>query len=187
MRFLTVKQEVDGFFYLPVADLAVEVFIDDFGPLLRCNVGDTGHGDIVSRPGIAGSIDQAGVQTQQDVRLDGKGNVPGAHFPSPTATALPRGGNTSINARLEQVLLKISSEMSPEEIEKRSRVQHRGRFSDVPIEETNGIDDKKEENLVASEMAQSALGNVVSTNTSPKKDYELGYQLTIFDIMDQVQ
>ena len=34
-----------------------------------------------------------------------------------------------INQRLKEVLESISSEMSPEEIEKRSRVQHRGRFS----------------------------------------------------------
>lgn len=37
--------------------------------------------------------------------------------------------NLRINARLEEVLLSISSQMPPEEIEKRSRVQHRGRFS----------------------------------------------------------
>lgn len=37
--------------------------------------------------------------------------------------------NLKINPRLEEVLLSISSEMSPEEIEKRSRVQRRGRFS----------------------------------------------------------
>lgn len=40
-----------------------------------------------------------------------------------------RERNLKINARLEEVLLSISSEMSPEEIEKRSRVQRRGRFS----------------------------------------------------------
>lgn len=37
--------------------------------------------------------------------------------------------NLRINARLEEVLLSIASQMSPEEIEKRSRVQQRGRFS----------------------------------------------------------
>ncbi len=37
--------------------------------------------------------------------------------------------NLKINARLEEVLLSISSQMAPEEIEKRSQVQHRGRFS----------------------------------------------------------
>ena len=41
--------------------------------------------------------------------------------------------NMSINPRLEEVLLRISSQMSPEEIEKRSRIQHRGRFSDNPV------------------------------------------------------
>ena len=37
--------------------------------------------------------------------------------------------NLKINARLEEVLLSIASEMPPEEIEKRSRIQRRGRFS----------------------------------------------------------
>lgn len=38
--------------------------------------------------------------------------------------------NLKINIRLEEVLLSISSQMSAEEIEKRSRIQKRGRFSD---------------------------------------------------------
>lgn len=38
--------------------------------------------------------------------------------------------NLKINPRLEEVLLSISSQMTPEEIEKRSRVQKRGRFSE---------------------------------------------------------
>ena len=37
--------------------------------------------------------------------------------------------NLKINQRLEEVLLSISNQMSAEEIEKRSRVQKRGRFS----------------------------------------------------------
>ncbi|WP_295639081.1 hypothetical protein, partial [uncultured Mailhella sp.] len=37
--------------------------------------------------------------------------------------------NLKINARLEEILLKIASTMSAEEIEKRSRVQKRGRFN----------------------------------------------------------
>lgn len=37
----------------------------------------------------------------------------------------------SINPRLEQVLLRIAAEMSAEDIEKRSRVQKRGRFSET--------------------------------------------------------
>lgn len=40
--------------------------------------------------------------------------------------------NLKMNKRLEEVLIKISNQMSPEEIEKRSRVQKRGRFSEVP-------------------------------------------------------
>ncbi len=41
-----------------------------------------------------------------------------------------RERNLRINPRLEEVLLDISAQMTPEEIEKRSRVQKRGRFSD---------------------------------------------------------
>ena len=37
--------------------------------------------------------------------------------------------NAKINPRLKEVLLSISSEMDQEEIEKRSRVQKRGAFS----------------------------------------------------------
>lgn len=40
-----------------------------------------------------------------------------------------RERNLRINPRLEEVLLSISSQMTPKEIEKRSRVQKRGRFS----------------------------------------------------------
>ena len=52
--------------------------------------------------------------------------------------------NLKINPRLEEVLLSISSEMTPEEIEKRSRIQHRGRFSvpnevNIPTEDTAGL------------------------------------------------
>lgn len=45
--------------------------------------------------------------------------------------------NLKINLRLEKVLLNISSQMTPEEIEKRSRVQKRGRFSDNPSGDDN--------------------------------------------------
>jgi len=37
-----------------------------------------------------------------------------------------------INPRLEEVLLRVSAEWSSEDIEKRSRVQKRGKFSDLP-------------------------------------------------------
>lgn len=40
-----------------------------------------------------------------------------------------RERNLKINPRLEEVLLSISSQMTPEDIEKRSRIQKRGRFS----------------------------------------------------------
>lgn len=40
--------------------------------------------------------------------------------------------NLKINTRLEEVLLSISSQMSAEEIEKLSRIQKRGKFSDSP-------------------------------------------------------
>ena len=43
--------------------------------------------------------------------------------------------NLKINTRLEEVLLSISSQMTPEEIEKRSRVQKRGRFSE-PVQKS---------------------------------------------------
>lgn len=42
-----------------------------------------------------------------------------------------RERNLKINNRLEEILLEISSQMSAEEIEKRSRIQKRGRFSSV--------------------------------------------------------
>ncbi len=42
--------------------------------------------------------------------------------------------NLKMNARLEEILIRIASQMSPEEIEKRSRVQKRGRFSTDPTE-----------------------------------------------------
>ena len=37
--------------------------------------------------------------------------------------------NLSINLRLEEVLLSIAAQMSPEEIEKKSRIQKRGKYS----------------------------------------------------------
>lgn len=48
--------------------------------------------------------------------------------------------NLKINKRLEEVLLRISSQMSAEEIEKRSRVQKRGRFCGGGIGEKRAVD-----------------------------------------------
>lgn len=47
--------------------------------------------------------------------------------------------NLRINPRLEQILLKISSELPPQEIEKRSRVQRRGKFSDGSFDATQRL------------------------------------------------
>jgi DNA (cytosine-5)-methyltransferase 1 len=58
--------------------------------------------------------------------------------------------NLSINSRLEQVLLSISAEMDSKEIEKRSRLQKRGRFSDL-------TDEKKNSNLCNEELNNENL------------------------------
>lgn len=65
---------------------------------------------------------------------------------------------TSINERLKEVLLRISSEWSAEAIEERSRVQKRGRFSSSGSNEKNV--------------------SVVTTSGITMD----GYQLTLFDI-----
>lgn len=49
--------------------------------------------------------------------------------------------NIKINKRLEEVLLEISSKMDLKDIEKQSRRQKRGKFSEI-IEESNEIDDE---------------------------------------------
>lgn len=54
--------------------------------------------------------------------------------------------NLRMNKRLEEILLNIADEMSEEEIEKRSRVQKRGRFSDV--QQTLNAKEIEEEQLV---------------------------------------
>jgi len=51
--------------------------------------------------------------------------------------------NLKINLRLEEVLLNISSKMSPEEIEKRSRVQKRGRFSTTSDEDDSSNNEEE--------------------------------------------
>ena len=64
--------------------------------------------------------------------------------------------NLKINERLENILINISSQMSDDEIEKKSRIQKRGRFDN--IETSNKIDqiknvlqesDKKEQDFTA--------------------------------------
>lgn len=83
----------------------------------------------------------------------------------------------NINPRLEEVLLSISSEMSAEEIDKRSRVQHRGRFStpnpgDVPIE-------KNEEDPSTFEDVPSDS----SPRASSIRNVEPDGQLSLFDLI----
>ena len=66
----------------------------------------------------------------------------------------------SMNQRLEEVLLSISSEMPPKEIEKRSRIQSRGRFSDR-IDDSIADTDPESEEFIDSNMQLSLF------NTQP--------------------
>lgn len=78
-----------------------------------------------------------------------------------------RERNLKINARLEEVLLDISSQMSAEEIEKRSRVQKRGRFSD---------------NTEDSESDSKSIESSSSPNDSNETP---GKQMSLFDYFPQ--
>ena len=78
-----------------------------------------------------------------------------------------RERNLKINARLEEVLLDISSQMTAEEIEKRSRVQKRGRFSD-PVKISSNEDDINKATLDATKSTSSE-----------------GKQLSLFDLFSQ--
>lgn len=59
--------------------------------------------------------------------------------------------NLRINQRLEKILLNIASQISSEEIEKRSRVQKRGRFS------TNSDKNNNDSNLYKKIVANSLI------------------------------
>jgi DNA (cytosine-5)-methyltransferase 1 len=86
----------------------------------------------------------ASVQPNESVFTDMSGIVcadaPEAIYMTPAGcygiVRRKRERNLTINPRLEEVLLKISSGWSAEAIEKRSRVQKRGRFSDLAKEPT---------------------------------------------------
>ncbi len=54
--------------------------------------------------------------------------------------------NIKINLRLEEILTSISKTLSPEEIEKRSRIQKRGRFS-LPVSEEASFDNSNNHTL----------------------------------------
>lgn len=76
--------------------------------------------------------------------------------------------NLKINLRLEEILMSISTQMTAEEIEKRSRVQKRGRFSDPQVNLlTNKGKNKKHQ------IASSVVSDIESI------------QMTIFDIINQ--
>ena len=85
-----------------------------------------------------------------------------------------RERNVNINERLEKVLLTISSQMSQDEIEKRSRVQKRGRFSDPSI-----VNDRQ--SIV---YFDSKIITKRDTNSQAKKK-GASIQLSFLDILDQ--
>lgn len=98
--------------------------------------------------------------------------------------------NLRINARLEEVLLSIASEMSLEEIEKKSRVQRRGRFS-VPDEgETRKEGKAQSDTVAAGKTVQAIAGGLhkrvsgagkTCANTLPAKTSE--GQLSLLDFV----
>ena len=81
--------------------------------------------------------------------------------------------NLKINTRLEEVLLSISSQMSSEEIEKRSRIQKRGKFS-VPTDNANPISESAADDQSRSENEDTKSLPILFTA-----------QMTIFDFLNQ--
>lgn len=74
-----------------------------------------------------------------------------------------RERNLKINKRLEEVLLDISSNMTPEEIEKRSRIQKRGKFSEPVSSSINkGNDTLSAKKSIDSEIKQLNLFDFLS-------------------------
>ena len=93
--------------------------------------------------------------------------------------------NLKINPRLEEVLLSISSEMAPEEIEKRSRIQHRGRFSMPSEEDISATDGTVLESLSKSiaekkKQVSVTVDNMFSSVVPEKLPYG---QLSLVDFM----
>lgn len=101
--------------------------------------------------------------------------------------------NLKINPRLEEVLLSISSQMSPEEIEKRSRIQKRGRFSDPPtiqIAEKEVAAPDQDEPLATENNTAQVVAFVSPSKTENKKQTVSApssgpVQLTLFDFLSQ--
>ncbi len=99
--------------------------------------------------------------------------------------------NLKINERLEEVLLSISSQMTAEEIEKRSRIQKRGRFSDPPKGEIlESVDNKLKNTKDKANMKEvklSALKNEPAEGNGDDKTIPPTgepVQLSLFDFMD---
>lgn len=95
--------------------------------------------------------------------------------------------NLKINIRLEEVLLSISSQMSAEEIEKRSRIQKRGRFSAPP-----GLDmiEKSSNSMELSGSKKTTQPVIISNVMSKGKETDDSLsvegepiQLTLFDFL----
>lgn len=96
--------------------------------------------------------------------------------------------NLKINPRLEEVLLSISSQMSAEEIDKRSRIQHRGRFStpnpgDVPKDDPDPVD-LDEDDTMPTEIVQEEIQHPSdAVSATPKKGQDSGNQISFFDLL----
>lgn len=79
--------------------------------------------------------------------------------------------NLRINPRLEEVLLSISTQMSPEEIERKSRVQHRGRFSTPsPFDTTSGNEEDEDlsrETVGGESLEVADLSDEMTENSAP--------------------
>lgn len=96
--------------------------------------------------------------------------------------------NLKINPRLEKVLLSISAEMSSEEIEKRSRVQRRGRFS-ISGEADSTVDGKAVVKPLAnptnpiSKKEQSSSSRVKKTFSNADFDKRPEGQLSLLDFI----
>lgn len=94
--------------------------------------------------------------------------------------------NLRINPRLEEVLLSISAQMSPEEIEKRSRVQKRGRFSNPASSEPlimNPLDDRKSPNRSRGDsiVLKKKSKSKTETSSQPQKQKSI-YEKTVVDL-----
>ncbi|MBQ8536192.1 MAG: DNA cytosine methyltransferase [Clostridia bacterium] len=88
--------------------------------------------------------------------------------------------NLKINPRLEAVLLSIASQMPPEEIEKKSRIQHRGRFSTPNESDREGAKEGSPGQSLIEKKAKEENGPAEASNNGlPPLPYE---QLSMLDV-----